>query len=118
VLEVINSSPGDLVPVFDAMLGKAMALCGASFGGLSTYDGGQFSGVATRGVPPALQEFFRNPYAVSPQSYFGQLVGGETLLHVADLAAKTSPGAAQLARAGVERGRAFVDLGKAGSALQ
>src|SRR5258708_25962526 len=60
VLEVINSSPGDLVPVFDAMLGKAMALCGASFGGLSTNDGGQFSGVATRGVPPALQEFFRN----------------------------------------------------------
>ena len=117
VLQVINASPGDLRPVFDAILHKAMTLCGASFGGLSTFDGNEFFPAAMRGVPEALADFFRKPYSVSPRSYFGQIVNGATVLHVEDLAAEGSADPAPLIRAGVMRGRALVEFGKARTGL-
>jgi hypothetical protein len=59
VLKIISSSPGELEPVFDAMLEKAMCVCEATFGHLATYDGARFLTVAIRGVPAPFAEFRR-----------------------------------------------------------
>ena len=53
VLQVISSSPGELEPVFQAMLENATRICEAKFGILWLADGDGFRAVALHGVPPS-----------------------------------------------------------------
>ena len=89
VLQVINSSPGNLAPVFDAMLEKAMRLCEAKLGFLSVYDGKHFHAVAPRGVPEDYaREYLSGPYRPGPNTTHDRLVQNEDVVHVVDLAAE------------------------------
>jgi GAF domain-containing protein len=109
VLEVINSSAGNLAPVFDAMLEKAMRLCGAAFGELRTYDGERFRLAATRGVPSTYVEYYSSHVSgvYGPGTAPARILAGERIVHVPDLTA-TEP----YQRGDPDR-RALVDLGGA-----
>jgi PAS domain S-box-containing protein len=66
VLKVISSSPGDLQPVFDAILANATDLCGARFASLRLTEGDQFRTVSLYNAPATLVEHWRSTPLVRP----------------------------------------------------
>src|ERR1051326_4532655 len=77
VLQVINSSPGDLGPVFDAIIEKALALCGADEGALRTFDGEMFHLAALHGAEPAEVVRLQQLGPIRRGELLGQLTRGE-----------------------------------------
>jgi adenylate cyclase len=84
VLGVINSSPGDLAPVFNAMLEKAMRLCEVDIGILWTYDGEMVHAAAIHGAPSPLTEFLRRGPR-QPSAPQRRLMKGERAIQIADI---------------------------------
>jgi GAF domain-containing protein len=91
VLKVISGSPGELEPVFQAMLENAVRICAASFGNLYLRDGEFFLLAAFHNTPPAFIASRRErPYRPGPNSPPGRLVRARAVIHVADLMADPS----------------------------
>ena len=88
VLKVISSSPGNLQPVFYAMLESAARLCDASFGNIFRWEDDALRLVATYNTPAAFVEARSQfPLRRNQDNPIGEMLAAKTVLHVHDLAA-------------------------------
>jgi signal transduction histidine kinase len=87
VLRVISSSPGDLEPVFEAMLQNSVRICEAGFGQMFLCEGDNVRLVATVGVPTALVEFDkrRGTFQPTPGGGLDQVIRTKQVAHIGDL---------------------------------
>jgi GAF domain-containing protein len=99
VLRVISSSPGELAPVFQSMLVKAVQICEAKFGVLfRCYHDSEFHAAAWVGVTPEYEKSLRKRQSFRPDAHapLGRLLRTKELVHTADeLAEKSSSPAAK-----------------------
>jgi GAF domain-containing protein len=96
VLQIISSSPGELEPVFQALLENAVRICEAKFGTLFRYDGNNFHRAAGVGTPAALVQFQkqRGPFRPGSAGVIARVLRTRQVAHSADSAAEPSPGVA------------------------
>jgi adenylate cyclase len=88
VLQVISSSPGDLQPVFAAMLEKAVRICDATFGNIYRWDGDVLQLVATHNTPPAYAEHRKHsPFRAEQNNSVAQMITSKKVVHLLDAAA-------------------------------
>jgi two-component system, NtrC family, sensor kinase len=102
ILQVINSSPGDLKPVFDAILEKAHGLCGASIGWLLTFDGEFVHTGVMRGMADLDPSVTSEPFLPGPA--MRRLIEGESFVQIPDISeVKDAPGTPLLWRVSCEQ---------------
>src|SRR6266550_6209890 len=94
VLGVISSSPGELEPVFQAMLENAVRICEAKFGTLYRYDGEAFYHAAGSGTPVGLVEIQKQHGRFIPETgtLLHRVMQTKKVAHSADYAAEASLG--------------------------
>ena len=114
ILQVINSSPGDLRPVFDIILNKTHNLCGASRGALFLFDGETFRAAAAHGYPEDFAERLRQGIS---GPIFTPLIAGARLIHYPDLTLIDDPLARSVAERGGVRTNLLLPLSKDGALL-
>src|ERR1700730_912966 len=85
VLRVISSSPGELAPVFEAMLDNAVRICDAKFGTLYLCEGGGFRAVAMHNAPPAYADARAAIVRPPPDSSLGRAAKTKQVTQVADV---------------------------------
>jgi GAF domain-containing protein len=86
VLQVISSSPGEIDPVFRALLEKGVRICGAKFGTLTLYDGSTFRNAALHKVPPDYAATWSHePFRPHPQSGLGYVARTKQIAHIHDI---------------------------------
>jgi two-component system NtrC family sensor kinase len=86
VLRVISSSPGELNPVFRAMLDSAVRICEAQYGQMFLYNGKEFRAVATKDLPTAWAEFLEhNSISPHPKTSLGRALMTKQVVHIADV---------------------------------
>src|SRR5262244_2889560 len=101
VLGVISSSPGELEPVFQAMLENALRICEAKFGILNVYSDGAFVAQAMVGAPPALVDaLLGKTFTPPPGVPLDRMLRTKKVVHTLDAAAEENkPLSARLAGA-------------------
>ena len=86
VLQVINLYPGDLTPVFEAILEKAHTLCGADHGAMFLRNGETLRAIASRGVPEAFAEHLRQGFRANEAALSKPLLAGEPFVQLNETA--------------------------------
>jgi GAF domain-containing protein len=110
VLQVISSSPGELLPVFEAVLENAVRICEAELGVLVLCEDGGFRHIAAHGVPPAYVEYRQREPLIrpGPGAPLHRLADTKQVVHVSDLL--TEPGRGQLAALAGARTQVLVPM--------